>query len=212
MQVSTMMSILRDRMVDNIHEEDTSDSVLLQWLGQGYLRIQRLSQYWSFLHNRGEIFSSVASTSTYSLPLIRTIDQRTTYSTSDGGSDRIILCKGSYRFWVAEERYSAITASRPVQLIEAPNDKWILYPTPDAIYDIYGDYWSQPDTFSGKTSEPVWADDLHDLVWLVTLGTCIPRAYEKHFAESAIAEANANIPSVLLELQRRYLSGFKGMI
>jgi hypothetical protein len=210
MNVSEMMSNLRDRMLDTTDPEDAVDPVLLLWLNQAYLRIQRQSLYWSFLHNRGLVFSSVADppTHTYSLPLIRTIDQRTVYATSDGGSDNFPLFRGDYGFWVEEQRYGMVASGQPVQLIEAPKDSWILYPTPDAIYDVYGDYWSQPDTLASVNDEPIWADDLHDLVWLTALRIGIPRILEDRFAKSAVEEAASLVPSIMTEMQRRYLSGF----
>jgi hypothetical protein len=211
MNVSEMMSNLRDRMLDSSDPPDTIDPVLFLWLNQAYLRIQRQSLYWSFLHNRGLIFSSVADTHTYSLPLIRTIDQRTVYATSDGDSDNFPLFRGNYGFWVAEQRYGAVSSSRPDQLIEAPNDSWILYPTPDAIYDVYGDYWSQPDTFDDVDAVPVWASDLHDLVWLTALQVGIPRILEDRFSKSAVKEAADFVPGMMVEMQRRYLSGFRGI-
>lgn len=196
---------------ENTPYDTAEDPVLFDWLQQAYLRIQRQSNYWSFLHSRGLIFSTVADTASYSLPLVRDIDVRTTYALADGSSIRIPLFKGCYRFWVEEERYSIIPSSQPLELIEAPYDSWILYPTPDGIYHIYGDYWGQPDTFDDENAEPIWHEDFHNLVWLVALGTGVPRTLEKHFAESAVAEAASNIPSIMTEFQRRYLSDFRGM-
>ena len=211
MRVSEMYTVLRERMVDDVSPNETDSTVLLAWLNQAYLRIQRQSRRWSFLHNRGLIFSSVANKPDYSLPLVRDIDMPTVYAVKDGSSTRIPLCKGDYKFWVEEERYSTITASQPVQLIRGPNSSWILYPTPSAVWHVYGDSWNQPDTFVGDNSEPIWDKDFHDLVWLVTLIVGTPRTTEIQFAESAVAEAQTNIPSIMLEFQRRYLPGFSGM-
>lgn len=210
MKVSEMMATIRERMVDRADPEDITSTVLFDWLNQAYLRIQRQSYFWSFLHSRGLIFSSVADTTTYSLPLVRTIDCSTTYAIQDGSSTRIPLHRGDYRFWIEENRYAAITTSQPCQIIEAPDDDWILYPTPNDVYAVYGDYWSQPSAFTNNASEPVWAEDLHPLVWMIALQTSLQRTQEQHFVESAVVEVTSNIPTMMDEMYRRYLSGFRG--
>lgn len=211
MKVSEMMTVLRERYVDSIEpESDSQPFVLFQWLNQAYLRIQRQSQYWSFLHSRGLLFSSVAGTASYDLTY-RYIDQSTTYAIKDGTINRVPLYKGDYRFWVEEERSSAVTPGQPSYLIDAPGDSWILYPTPSAVWHVYGDAWDNPDTFDNEDSEPIWDAEFHDLVWLVALSTGIPRTMEKQFAESAVVEAQSNIPSIMQEFTRRYLSEFRGM-
>jgi hypothetical protein len=211
MRVSEMITIMRERMIDQATAVDTDDSVLFDWLQQAYLRIQRQSNYWGFLHSRGLIFSSTSGTFSYSLPTIREIDRRTMYSVLDGSSVKLPLFNGNYSFWVEENRHSVIPTAQPLQLIEAPNNNWILYPTPNNIYHVYGDYWSQPDVFIDEDDEPIWHEDFHNLVWLTALATGIPRTIEDRYAESARAELVANIPSILTEFQRRYLPDFKGL-
>lgn len=211
MTVTEMYAVLRERMDDAVLPYERDDEVLFQWLQQAYLRIQHQSHYWSFLHNRGLIFSSVANTASYSLPAIREIDLGTTYVVQDGSTVRTPLYKGDYRFWAEEERNGVITPSQPQLLIKGPNSTWILYPTPSAIWHVYGDSWAQPDLFDDGASEPIWDADLHSLVWMVAAVSTIPGTELKLFAESTLAEISSSIPGMMQEMRRRYLSDFRGL-
>jgi len=209
--VSAMYDVLRERMRDDTDPYQTSDAVLFQLLQQAYLRIQRHSPYWSFLRKTCELlFTTVADKTLYNLPY-RDIDADTVYATLSGSSTSIPLYRGDYRFWAQERRHGVTSTGQPTWLIDAPGDSWIVHPTPSAVWSIYGDAWSHPDTFVDDYSEPVWDEDLHDVVWMTALTTAATRGLSKQFSEASTAEVLTTIPGMVQEMYRRYLTDFQGM-
>lgn len=154
------------------------NSRLLSWIGRAYADIQLLHESWLF--RRGEFsFSTVASTQNYSASDASITDLAAwkydsdhnqlsgirIYSSVTDEQDLIFIPWDDFR---ANYKYGSFRSQsgRPTIFSVKYDNTIDLWPVPDAVYTVNGEYIKQADTLSGNTDEPIIPADFHmSIVW-----------------------------------------------
>jgi len=137
---------------------------IVRWVNELYEQIQTHMLYADFMHKRGVFLTTVADTDVYTKSKVREIDAWSAYAIKSGTTGRTPVEVAAYEEWLQSERAGDTSSGSPRSLIRKPDDKWIVEPTPSAVWDIYADWWLVPAKFEDACEEPVWADEYHDLL------------------------------------------------
>ena len=183
---------------------------IVRWVADEYMRIQRESANWEFHHQRGLFLTLTATEDTYTKPGIRRLNERSFYAVKDGTTAREPVAVQDYSWWIEQVRRGINSGGSPFYLIEAPQDQWIIWPTPAAVYRIYGDWWIEEEELLLASDVTLW-DDIYDrlLVWGVV------ELYAAEFASEGslpklMARAQRMLPSMRAAFNRKYLSDTRG--
>jgi hypothetical protein len=152
--------------------------LITQWVQSAYQDIQNMSMFWEFL--RADFsFSTIAATSTYTptaAGLTELLNWRTTdydsiklYLTSDGvsGEQYISQIDWDNMRGIRLLGSSSTQTGKPTEYAIRPNKSIVLWPIPDAIYTVSGEYYKKPQTLTANADEPIFPSAYHMiLVWL----------------------------------------------
>jgi len=146
---------------------------IVEWVLMAYRDIQIINPTWNFLRNDFS-FSTIAATSNY-LPTAVSLDELSqwdidgvrSYLTSTGVAGERRLDPVSWERLREVRLFGTITSGPPVEFAIRPNKAIVLWPTPDAVYTITGEYWRRPQTMTSNTDEPLIKDAYQmGIVWL----------------------------------------------
>jgi len=143
---------------------DPTQRNILRWVDDIYLQTQQRMIEARFMHKRGLFIKTGASVEEYVKRGIRDINIAAFYTTKEGQTARIPITVLDYDIWVQQERVYHLPDSNPLWLIRKPDFRWLVYPPPREIWSIYGEWWIQPERFSGADDEPLWDEDYHDIL------------------------------------------------
>lgn len=168
--------------------------------------IMDFSRHWEFLNRRDAIFSTVADTREYWLPWIESIEWDSLYATRADSVSRWPVYRMEYDAWQGQERAEIPSAGYPLYLVLAPADRWIVWPTPDQVWILNGNWQYKKSRLVASGDEPPWDERYHELVvWAALLQ--LERAQEERKLPSAAQRAfNAMWSGFLTE----YLPPFRG--
>lgn len=157
---------------------------LVQWVKDAWREIQTSRSRWQWM--RAEyVGNTVASQQRYAasdFSLTRHADWIvsydgpedsgvTVYKQSEGVADETPLVWfewGAFRRRLM--RGSATTdEGRPTMFTVDPAMKLVLYPTPDAVYVVQGEYMKSPQTLALDADVPEMPARFHDLIWMKAL-------------------------------------------
>ena len=150
---------------------------LLNWIKTSYEDIQLLHETWRF--RRDEFSgSTVALTQDYTPADFSITDLsqwwvdirpgnlsgiRIYSSEADETDLQFIPWDDFRRFYKYGARRSQ--SERPTVFSIKPDNKMALWPVPNAIYTVNGEYVKQPDTMTDATDEPIFSDFHMAIVW-----------------------------------------------
>ncbi len=77
------------------------------------------------------------------------------YLTSTGQSDEQQLDRLSWDEMRDVRLYGTVQSGRPWEFAIRPNKAIVLWPTPDAVYTITGEYWKRAQTMTVNADEPL---------------------------------------------------------
>ena len=138
----------------------------VKWIKDAYLRILQYTDQWDFMHKRGEFLRIKAGRTDYTKASYEKIDKDSLYYTRSGSAARTPVFINSYDWWVQQERSTPTVSGSPIYLVEDPDDKWIVWPSPTFDCVIHADWWVKPCEMTNAGDSPVWDEAYHDiLVW-----------------------------------------------
>jgi hypothetical protein len=145
---------------------------VVNWVKKAYRDIQNRHANWDFLRF-DFTFQTIANTPTY-LPTAVSLDELATwkkdsfriYLTATGVADEQWL-----RCWDWNELRdtyligtSSIQTGRPTEFAIKPDKSVVLWPKPDAVYTIAGEYFKRAQTMTANADEPLLPDEYHDII------------------------------------------------
>lgn len=168
--------------------------------------IMDFSRHWTFLNRRGEVFAIESGVHTYWMPWIESIEWDSLYTTKEGSQARWPIFRMEYDHWQDMERAQIQSTGSPLNLIMAPHDRWIVWPTPTQAWTLNGNWQYKKTPLIAAADEPPWDERYHELVvWSALLQ--LERAQEENKLPSAAQRAfNSLWPGFLTE----YLPQFRG--
>lgn len=172
----------------------------------GFDWIMDFSRHWEFLSDRDEIFSTVDGTREYELSDVESIQWDSLYATRAGSTARYPVYQMLYDVWQNQERAEIPSEGYPLYLVDAPEDTWIVWPTPDQVWSLNGDWQAKKTQLTLSTDTPPWATRYHDLVVWVALLHLERNQEERKKTDAAQRAFNALWPGFLTE----YLPRFRG--
>lgn len=134
---------------------------IVSWVSTAYEDIQNANQQWEFLREDFS-FPTIATVSTY-LPSAVSLSEHAmwkedsirAYLTSTGQSDEQMLDPLAWDEMRDVRLYGTIVSGRPWEVAFRPNKAMVLWPTPDAVYTITGEYWRRAQTMTANADEPL---------------------------------------------------------
>lgn len=210
MLVSEMVRELRVGLNDEEAPHKYSTARLLQWLNGAYLARQLQSSYMGFLHHTGRFILTQVGEADYSVQSVRSIDHNSIYYLQKGTNAKTPIQIKDYDVWVAEQaRGTDLAPSAPNYLIEMPDHRWKIEPTPDDAYEIYADRWHSPGNFPDVNSEPLWEDEFHRIVLLDAMKIAASLRPESPESLVMLKQVEEQLPTLDRAFKRRYLTGIK---
>ncbi len=167
----------------------------VDWINQAYTGLC-LDRKWRFLQTEFT-FQTVAGTQTYSSATAGAttfgswnMDTVRGYLTSTGVAGEIDICEVKWPEFRETYVIGTLRAQqgRPWIVTEQPNAALALWPTPDAIYTITGEYLKAPAAMTANADIPLLPVRFHELlVWRALLKyagkTAAPEAYQRAMDE-----------------------------
>lgn len=136
---------------------------VVTWVQESDLYIQRLFRDWNFLHSTFS-GSTIASTSEVSKPSdLGRWDTDSIYVdyTTDNAKQLSQIDYSDYR---NNYGLGTVESDSPDHFALKPNKDLILYPTPDAVYSITGDYWKLPTKLSANSDTSSIPEHFEDVI------------------------------------------------
>lgn len=198
---------------DDLYLTEPTHRNVVKWVAEEYQRIQLLSPFWEFHHKRGTFLTLRANKASYKKAGIRgDADLNSFYFVpSSNTSLHYPLTIQSYDWWQLQQQIGSISTSNiPTTLIKAPDDEWILWPTPLAAGTVQGDWWVIPFELINADDEPCWKEYYHPLLkWSVIM------LYASEFGGEGsgpklLARAQQMLPALMTAFYRDYHSAMRG--
>ena len=188
---------------------DPTDRNVVRWVDDLYLQTQQRFVQADFMHSRGAFLTTQAGTETYIKRAVREIDFDSFYYTQSGSNGRIPVCVVDFAEWQRDERNGVSSGGAPEYLVRAPDEKWIIDPTPTSTFTLYGSWWAFPCRFDDPDDEPIWDAQFHDLLkWRAIALLATEFAQEAQY-EVLIGRVRLMLPTLTREFSRRYLPSYK---
>jgi hypothetical protein len=146
-----------------LYVTDPTQRNVIGWVKQEYRKILNHTPYWSFLRRRGTLLKVKSGRTNYTLSIGRVRDY-TLFYRKTGTTTRIPVYMRDYSWWAEQEQLLVVATGQPIYLVDAPSNEYIIWPTPNADGEIYGDWWYLAEDLSAASDEPIWAERYHDLL------------------------------------------------
>lgn len=182
---------------------------IVNWIKKAYRDIQNLHANWDFLRNDFS-FPTISDTSTYA-PTAVSLEELASwkkdsvraYLTATGVSDEQYLRKWDWPDF--RDAYvfgnSRTQPGKPTEFAIKPDKSMVLWPVPNAVYTVVGEYFKRAQSLSANSDEPLLPDEYHDI--LKWRGLMYYGAYEG--APEVYALARDEYGRMLSELRRDQL-------
>lgn len=159
----TSVALGRDTAGDLYLTEPTHRNIV-RWVRDEYEKIQNSSSHWEFHHKRGTFLTLTSGNDEYIKRNVREITNGSLYIIQSGTTAKIPITLQSYDWWLQQERSGTTATGSPLNLIDAPLDKWIVWPTPTTTWTLYADWWIEPGELIAADDEPIWDERYHSLL------------------------------------------------
>lgn len=210
MNGTEMVRRLRVHLDDQVEPYKHSTDKLWIWLQNSYKGIQLESEQWDFMHVRGLLLSTQVGVEDYSMPTIRTVSDHSLYYVTPGTTAHQPMWLRQYEEWSAEEQAGVVNDGPPRYLIHMPGNQWKIDPAPEAVYNIYADYWLRPTEMADLASEPVWEEEFHELVLFGAMQIAARLKPESPESIAMLAEVDLRLPTMKRVFNARNLPGMRG--
>ncbi|MFH1302221.1 MAG: hypothetical protein ABIK07_14265, partial [Planctomycetota bacterium] len=140
---------------------------LVAWINTAYQDIQLLHDDWRFMQSEFS-FPTIANVNTYT-PAAVSLTALAEWLVGDLrcylslGDENPMLYEGWGEFRAVRD-LGDVTTGRPTHFSVKPDNSLILWPTPDQIYTVRGEYIIVPDVLSGNTDEPIIPARFHMII------------------------------------------------
>lgn len=154
-----------------IIDADTTEqhANVIRWVKKAYRAIQRRDRYWDFHHKTGVMITTEANKKDYSKLTVHRVLQDSITVRIQGQVSETDLTYLTYRQYRDLFTTVRLAPGFPRWLIHLPGKKWRIEPEPDKVYEILGDWYLPICELENNSDEPLWEEDLHELVAWVAL-------------------------------------------
>jgi len=141
---------------------------IVDWCASSYQDIQDANPQWNFLRNDFS-FQTIAAVSAY-LPSAVSLTEHGSWKEDSmraylaSTSDEQELGRMTWDDMRKYRLFGPIQSGKPWEVAVKPDKSLVFYPTPDAIYTVYGEYWKRPQVMSANSDEPVFPAQFHMLI------------------------------------------------
>jgi hypothetical protein len=179
---------------------------------QAYDWINNFSKHWEFFNQRGVLFNISSGVREYELSDIESVEWDSLYITQSGSTARWPVYKMEYDTWQIQERSEIPSPGYPFYLVSAPNNYWIVWPTPDQNWVMNGAAQLKKTRLEDAGDEPVWDEAFHELVvWRgVMLLEARERVQEDLTSALSVSAAQRAFNSMWPAFLTKYLPEFRG--
>lgn len=137
-----------------------------QWVEDAYSYIQSSQSNWGFHFRDGTILTTVADQKDYAAGQVRELLPTSVKYRKVGTTPWANMIFYDYVHFKEMFLLTNETTGAPIAITRLPNEKFRVYPTPSAAYEISGPYYMNNDTMTHDAAVPLWHEDLHEiLVW-----------------------------------------------
>lgn len=187
----------------NLLIEDPTQRNIVKWVQDAYRRILDHSEWWSFLHNRGEFATIVQNTPTFEAPT--DVDRCSLYFVRTDSTVRSPVYLMPYSWWVGQERSMAQTSGIPLHIINPPSGDWLVWPTPSVGGKLYGDWWVVGEDLVEEDDEPIWDARFHPLLKWEALKMFTMEYSDAEGAPQLMARVQEALPEMWQRFMKKYL-------
>lgn len=147
---------------------------IVNWVQAAYEDIQNLNQTWNFLRFDFS-FETITAASTYT-PVAVGLDELARWK-QDGVRSYLTSTGVAAQQWLEPVDWDFLHDVRlfgvgstltgvPTEFAIRPDKSIVLWPTPNAIYTVTGEYWKRAQTLAANTDTPLLPVQLHmAIVW-----------------------------------------------
>lgn len=152
-------------------DEDEQIFKIVNWVKQAYKEIQLWSRFFNFHQVIDKVFITTSSTSgvDYNKSNVRRLRRTSIRARKVGETAYWDMTYLTYQQWNDQLRNANLGSGPPVWFIELPTGKFRILPEPDDAYEILADWTMGLDELEKDKDEPLWDEDLHDIVVWVAL-------------------------------------------
>jgi hypothetical protein len=126
--------------------------------------IMNFSRCWEFLNKRGVLWEITAGVREYRKPQIESVEWDSLYLTKSGTDARWPVYQMLYDVWQRQEQAEIPSSGYPLYLVDAPQDRWIVWPTPTGAWTLNGAAQLRKYRLESASDEPPWDEAFHELV------------------------------------------------
>jgi hypothetical protein len=170
--------------------------------------IQRQSQQWRFMHQRGLFFTTTSGVETYAVKNVREIADHSLYYRRPGVTAQHPVTILSYEDWSLEQQSGVLRNGAPLFLVENPDHTWRPYPTPDGVYNFYADWWLRAAEMADTNAEPIWGEEYHEILLYDVLELAAGLEPEENIPGSDRTQKSARAMLMLAE-SAKFLPGLR---
>ena len=189
---------------------DPTQRNVVRWVNELNLQIQQQMMHARFMHKRGAFLTTKADTAVYPKRYVREVDQHSLYAIKSGSTGRLPISLGNYDDWVADERRGSDNTGTPLTIYRQPDEKWLLDPTPNAIYTVYADWWREPAKFDEPDDEPLWDETYHDILKWKALDLWAAEYAGEGAGKILTARIKQMLPTLESAFRKRYMAPIRG--
>lgn len=186
---------------------DPTERRIVRRVDELYLQIQMHMQDADFMHKRGLFLTTSADNTTgiYRKCSVREVDQTSLYIIKDGSQGRSPLDYRDYQDWITVNRSGNISSGQPRWVVRLPDEKWLFWPTPNATWNVYADWWREPSNFNSATDEPIWDSSFHGILkWLAVNTLANEYEAEGTTAKRIRFDVDQMFPALKARFEARY--------
>jgi hypothetical protein len=174
--------------------------------------IMNFSNHWEFLNKRGVLWQLQAGVREYRKPQVESVEWDSLYVTKEGSIARWPIYQMEYDDWQRREQAEIPSSGYPLYLISAPQDRWIVWPTPTGDWALNGAAQLAKTRLESASDEPPWDEVWHELVvWRAVMQMeSRERVQEDATQPLAASAAQRAFNSLWPAFLTKYGPGFRG--
>lgn len=172
------------------------------WLDGAYSSLQSEQRYWKFHHQTGLMFELNVGQNSERVPNLKSfLADSFAMAFDPDDTSRQDLTFLDFQDFRQVNRLTPNLTGTPRWITRIPSGEFSVYPTPTAKIYVYADWYITSATMLVNCDEPIWDEDLHEiLVWMAL------RSYAHAYVVPDLLErVNLVLPQMKRQFLNRYL-------
>ena len=174
--------------------------------------IMNFSNHWEFMTKRGVLWQIQADVREYRKPQIESVEWDSLYVAKADSTARWPIYQMRYDVWQTQERAEVPSSGYPLYLINAPQGRWIVWPTPTGDWALNGTAQLRKTRLESASDEPPWSEVFHELVvWRAVMQLEARERVQEDLTQGlAVSAAQRAFNSLWPAFLSEYGPGFRG--